>query len=31
MQPSAAVAYAAGDAQEIPEVDLEGPKAGAGQ
>ena len=31
MQTSAAVAYAAGDAQEIPEVDLEGPKAGAGQ
>ena len=31
MKTSAAVAFAAGDVQEIPEVDLEGPKAGAGQ
>ena len=31
MKTGAAVAFAAGDAQEIPEVDLEGPKAGAGQ
>tara|TARA_B100000886_G_scaffold277582_1_gene201567 strand:- start:79 stop:396 length:318 start_codon:yes stop_codon:yes gene_type:complete len=31
MKTGAAVAFAAGDAQEIPELDLEGPSAGAGQ
>jgi len=31
MKTGAAVAFAAGEAQEIPEVDLEGPKAGAVQ
>ena len=31
MKTGVAVAFAAGDAKEIPEVDLEGPRAGAGQ
>ena len=31
MKTGAAVDFAAGNAQEIPEVDLEGPKASAGQ